>query len=410
MAPYVGFMILILIEWMLFVPKVQMPAAVSCRPLPSRIANWVVMAMKSQIGEPVGYARRKRFMILVCIELICFAGIRSLDLGADISNYLGSLRYYRSLAPNQILGAELVWPYDYEVGYFFLTKLCAWLNMSDTVFLFAIAIIIYVPVCWFLLQYSANPAIGILVYFAFSGFTYSLGIFRQMIALSILLIGSKFIIDRKLIWFVITVGIAMLFHTTAVVLLPFYWIYKMRLSNKIPFIIIAEIICFLGARPFILLVIKIFPKYSGLVSSQCDTQGGSYVMLILLNILLIVGCIIAERKENRRYVSLQMSLNATVVAVFLQIIGYSMEIFGRIVPYYSIYLTILIPCMIIKCFRKKTRYDNRIKWKVACGIIEWLGRNTLLIYLVSAVLLIVMFWFLNRGTNIDSYMTVFTQR
>ena len=55
--------------------------------------------------------------------MICFVGIRSFDLGADMGNYLGSLRYYSALPHDQILKAKLVYPFDYEVGYFYLTKL-----------------------------------------------------------------------------------------------------------------------------------------------------------------------------------------------------------------------------------------------------------------------------------------------
>lgn len=100
MGSYIGFLILILIEWMILFSK-----------------------MKLKIGGLVEYNRRKKFIILVCIEMICFAGIRSFDLGADMGNYWGSLRYYSALPHDQILKAKLVYPFDYEVGYFYLTKL-----------------------------------------------------------------------------------------------------------------------------------------------------------------------------------------------------------------------------------------------------------------------------------------------
>lgn len=364
MIAYIILMVLILVEWIFFFSK-----------------------YKGWFGVPLDYAHKKKFMILVCVELICFAGIRALDVGPDMDNYLGSLRHYRSLPHNQILTAKLVPPFDYEGGYFFFTKLCAWLSMNETVFLFVVAALIYIPVCWFILQYSENPAIGILVYFTFSGYSYSLGIYRQMIALSILLVGSKFIVDRKLLLFLMTVGLAMTFHTTAIILLPFYWLYKIKLDNKIQFIFIAEVICFIFARSIIMLSVKVFPKYLSMISSQYDVQGGSYLMLIFLNFVFIAGYILEKRTENAEDENLRMSLNATVIAIFLQIIGYSMGLFGRIVPYYSIYLTILIPALLNK-------YSKTHK---------------ILINFVAAVVMIGMFWFFTRGTAIDPYRTVFTK-
>ena len=171
---------------------------------------------------------KKGYLILCCIELIVLAGIRGYTVGADTVVYLDAIDYYGKLPTSKLFSAELVYPFDFEAGYFLLTKICVFLNMGKTAFLFVIAILIYVPVFVAINRYSKMPYISILCYFAFSMFSYSLGIFRQMIAISILLCGLKYILERKFFKYLLIVILAMLFHTTAILGLALYVLSFLR--------------------------------------------------------------------------------------------------------------------------------------------------------------------------------------
>lgn len=361
MKAYILFLVVIVAEWLLLFPDAKLT-----------------------LGPAISYNQKKLYVVLVCIEMIAFAGLRATDLGADTTTYLDALRYYSALPRGEILSAPLVPPFDFEIGYFWLTKLCAWLSVSETGFLILIAALTYVPVCWFILQYSENPLIGILVYFAFGHFTYSLGIFRQMIAISITLVGVKYILERKLVKYVLIIALAMTFHTTAIIMLPLYWCYRLKLENKLLLIFVAEAICFVCARSLVLFAVKLFPQYSGYVASQYDTQGGGYLMLGLSNLVLAVGCMIENRKENRDNIVLRMSVNSAVIAVFLLIIGQSMGIFGRVTKYYSVFWVILIPSLMNRCFKK----------------------NIAFVHTVGMVGLIAIFYLLAKGSPIDPYSSV----
>ena len=100
---------------------------------------------------------------------------------------------------------------------------------------------------------------------------------------------------------------------------------------------------------------------------------------------MIAGFILEKNEENRVNPTLRMSVNAVVIAVFLQILGYSMGIFGRIVPYYSIYLIILIPFLLNRYFRK----------------------NIVTVHVMGVVVLVALFCFFTVGSVIDPYQFVF---
>ena len=353
------------------------------------IIQWILLFPKGKINLNgyINCKQKKFFVILVCIELIFFVGIRATDIGADTTVYINALNYYKKLPNNQILGAKLVYPFDFEIGYFMLVKICAWFSMEETTFLCLIACIIYIPIFKFILKYSENPLLSILTYFAFGYFEYSLGIFRQMIALSIIIIGFNYLKKRNFIKYLLIVLLAMTFHTTAIIILPLYWIYQIDIKNKLKWIIALEIFIAMSSRITILLIMKVFAKYSNYIGGKYDVQGGSYIMLLILNIVLIMGYIILVRENNNgeKNENLLISINAIAIAIFLQIIGYSMEIFGRIVPYYSIYLLLIIPIVANHLFEK----------------------NRLFIHMIAIILLMLIAYVTIKDSVIVPYSTIF---
>lgn len=309
-------------------------------------------------GEAVKQIWRKRYCVLICAEMIVFTGIRATDVGADTSAYLTALAYYRNLPRGSIMSAKLVYPFDFEVGYFFLTKLCAYLNFSSTAFLFVISSLIYVPVFVFIYRYSKSCLTGILIYFAFGFFVYSLGIFRQMIAISICLTAIPYIKKKKLIRYLLICIFASLFHFTAVVMIPLYFLGKIDLKKyKIQFyiaVLIIQAFCFVYARDIIIAMLKIFKIYSGYVGGKYDVQGGTYLNLIFLNILLFMGVFFVVPhvdKENFLWVI------GIALACIIQSCAYQMGIMGRLVYYYSVFEIALIPLVSENLFIDK-KYVN----------------------------------------------------
>ena len=293
---------------------------------------------------------KKWYVILCGIEIILLASLRGYTVGADTQVYLKALEHYGSLSSRELLVAPLVYPFDFEFGYFWLTKISALLGIGKTEFLFLISVIIYIPVFANITRYSSMPYFSILSYFAFGFFSLSLGIFRQMIAISILFCGWEYIRKRKLIKFLLVMGLAMLFHTTAVISLLLYILYGIKWERVAWLIIPAELLLLVFGRSVVLIAFKLMPQYSGYLDGKYDIQGGSYVMLMVINVILF-ACIFINKKGRFND---DITICALILAVLLQAIGYSMAIFGRIVPYYSIYIIFALP-NIVNGFNKSLR-------------------------------------------------------
>ena len=103
-----------------------------------------------------------------------------------------------------------------------------------------------------------------------------------------------------------------------------------------------------------MLAIQMLPKYAGYVGGIYDAQGGSYLMLILLNMVLVAS-ILGRREQNTCD---NLTICALILAICFQCLGYSMGIFGRVVCYFSIYIIFAVP-NVMHVLGKKIGYGWR---------------------------------------------------
>ena len=313
----------------------------------------------NSVAVPV--ERRQRawglYLVCLCVALVFFVAARDVTVGADNGNYLGSLHYYAGIPWSDVLTARLVYPFDYEPGYFLLTKVCAHFYMSDHVFFFVVAVFIYPLLMEFFYRYSDSPFISFLIYCALSLFAYSLGIFRQMIALSICLFATRWIDSNKPVPFAIAIAVAMTFHSSSICF-GLLWFYKnFNVMRFLKIAIPASIVCLVFGRVVALIAVKVLPQYAGYIGSKYDVEGGSYSMFVLLLFVAFVTLYALRDKKNFEKCPniLRLSVFALGFALCLQGASYSLGIMGRVISYYTIFLTILVPYLMMRCFGRHGR-------------------------------------------------------
>lgn len=273
------------------------------------------------------------YVAVCCAEMVLMAALRGDTVGADTVRYVEALEYYSKLPKDQVVFADLVWPFDFEKGYLLLTQLCALINMPTPVFLTLVALVIYVPVFYTICRYSKIPYISILAFIALGFFSYSLGIFRQMMAMSIVLCGLKFIEQKEFSGYLALVVLACTIHTTALIMVPVYFLAQISVEKYIKWIIPIEMVVLVFGRPIVQVIAQMLPQYSHYLGGRYDVQGGTYLMLILLNVLLFAMWYLNRKGFTKNYVV----ISALAFAVVVQALGYSMAIFGRVVTYLSIF-------------------------------------------------------------------------
>lgn len=292
--------------------------------------------------------KKKLFTILSCLELIIFTGLRADNVGADTLVYVSAIDTYSCFDFNNLITIGSIYPYRFEIGYLWITKICAYLGIGHTTFLILMSVLIYAPTYILFYRYSPYPILSIAIYFGLGLFEYSLGIFRQYIAISILLLGINFILQKRLLRWTICLGIAMLFHTSAVLCYPLYFIYHFKLKRIFWLTIVLQPILHFASVSIIVFFTSFFPKYFTYFGKN-DELSGTTSMLIIYNILLGI-CYLYNQKRDVLVDSMNFFVSCIAVLCCIQSMAYAFPILGRAIPYFSIFITVTIPVIIKDMF------------------------------------------------------------
>lgn len=293
--------------------------------------------------------KRKIFLILACIELIVFTSSRADTVGADTFVYVSALDLYSCLDLKELVVAGNFYPNRFEVGYLWLTKICSFLNFNYSIFLLLIAICIYVPTFRLFYKYSPYPFLSIAIYFGFGLFSYSLGIFRQFIAMSVILSGTEYIIQKKLLKWTLVISISTLFHTTGIVCYFLYFICNISFNKLFHITIFLQPILYIMSKPILSFLTSFFPAYFSYLGTWRDQVNSSMTMIIVYNVILL-GCYLYDNKTIHKNPYSSFFMNCVPLLCCIQAMAYSFAMLGRAIPYFSIYITIAIPIILRDLF------------------------------------------------------------
>ena len=198
-------------------------------------------------------------------------------------------------------------------------------------------------------KYSEDAALSIAIYLNVSCFILLFSGLRQSIAISLGFVAFELIRSKKKFLFLILVAIAILFHTSAFMLLFMYPLYHIRIkrSNLIVIVPIILLVLFFNQQIFSFLgnILNSFTDYDTTIK-----ETGAYTMLILFAVIAIFTFVIPdESKLDSDTVGMR---NFLLFSVLLQTFAPLHSLAMRM-NYYYIAFTPLVVTRVIKA-RSKT--------------------------------------------------------
>jgi hypothetical protein len=217
------------------------------------------------------------------------------------------------LAGNDIEKTSIYHLYGSELGYVFSNVLISFLTSNRYIFILIYTIAIYFFVYKAIVSQTNNYLFATLIFLSlyfFFTFTY----LRQALAIAILWNSTKYIVDRKLIKFLICVAIATSFHNSALIFLPVYWICCKRFSQK-------QILCFLICCMCIGLTgipSAIFDVYGDIADNQARAAGyledvSGFRIEYVLEALFFVWIILYNYKNIPDETKFNVQLNLSLI-------------------------------------------------------------------------------------------------
>lgn len=263
------------------------------------------------------------------------------QVGTDYSNYDFLFNYLREHTWKHILVTDIKW----EIGFKILVKWLATIGNNQFIF----GTLSLLTLCFFIysLKYyeSCDIQISYFIYLFFY-FWGALNIVRQSLALAIIFYAYHFIFENKKFKFYLYVFLATTIHTSAIIILPIYYIWNHKKNKTIAPKLRRLILCFfvIGTciwRTLLQIFIesgwKFAKKFTYLLSNNNGLNRDIFVKIIILLVFIIF-----EKKYRKNNKQNELFIYLFVFNCIISFTGYQITFFKRIALYFEMPFLILI--------------------------------------------------------------------
>lgn len=305
--------------------------------------------------------------LLIYLPLFVLCAFRDISVGNDTSVYYYGFQNFSNF--NSL--HEAFTTSRYEPAYIIINYLFNKFNLSYYFLQIVLSGFIYFSVFVFLLRYSSDFLFSVYVFYVLRYSIGTMNVVRMWMAIAVLLFAIQYVIDRKLIKFLIVILLASLFHSSALVFLIIYPLYSIQINKKIILAMMGgSVLIFLASKFFFSVLTSLIGRYSGYLSTDFNVESNIAVYLtLLIDLSLFVLIYVAINRENKYYcndnswgnivsliyeedknnVGLKKILVLTaLLAVCFDIIGLGNTVMNRISTYFSVFFVLSIPIAIQK--------------------------------------------------------------
>lgn len=282
----------------------------------------------------------KKIITLVpsTIGIILLQGLRHPTIGTDTQSYITGYRLSRNL--NFLEGDTL---FNFEIGFSILMNVLARAGISEQQFLFIVSVLIIAPIAVLIGKKSKSYMLSLILYISLGFFLFSFSGIRQAIAFSITFFSFRFVENRKLLKFIMSIFLASLFHSTAVVFIFAYPLYRIRIKRTyIIHVCLSLLLVFLLREPLYIAIHSLLRT-----SEPRIVNTGAYTMLFIMFATYLASYFLCSKKNT---ITITDSYNAyqnyLLMAVFIQIFASVSNVAMRAGFYYYIFIILLVPELI----------------------------------------------------------------
>lgn len=287
---------------------------------------------------------RRRFIFACALGvLVLLPAIRDQSVGTDTANYV---QFYESITDlESAMGMGLV---DNEYGFWFLNWLAHLISDNYAALLGLIAFVVVLCYQSAIRRYSKDIGISTFVFVTAGFYTFFFNGARQGVACAICALALGPLIERKFRSYFCLVVLAVLFHKTAIVMLPIYFLIGKEISGRRLFVYILAstvVAAFLGA--IVEFGASIDPRYADYATSG---DGGGYLMVMFT--MSLCAFFFYCRRYVHRYrdqysVLLNLFIFGAIVSVISSVFRIAPSGILRLSVYFNVATVFLWPIVLV---------------------------------------------------------------
>lgn len=291
-----------------------------------------------------------KFLILISFLILLLPHALRYGIGTD---------YFYTYVPGFFATGRGVDFYD-ELGFSLLNKIIYFFTQDYKVLFFICSFIIFFFIYRGIVKNSKNIPLSILLIFLTQCYFYSMNMMRQSIAIAIVFYAFKYIKSNQKLKYIICTLLASLIHTSALIMIPFIFIYNIEIG-KIKKIIICIVLLLFGniVGNILYYIVNTYTNYGWYYNSAFATESVP-LTLILTNLMLFLLNILFYPKSKADDEEYKLLSNINFIGMCIIIISPTIPLVYRIVKYFTIYQILFIPEMLSRIKKAKTRFAVKI--------------------------------------------------
>ncbi len=286
------------------------------------------------------------FTSIVSLSLIFIGGCR-FEVGADWSSYL---EIYNKIGDTSLLvnGKEYL--------FLFINLIINKIGVGFNFFIFFIFLAAFSAKYIFISRFNFNKPLALLIYFFTLFIVFDINGIRQGLAIGILFLTINFNQKRQFLNFSILVVCASLFHYTAIVYLPFYFISTLKFSPKKVFFIVTLI--FLLA--FFIEGFLINSVFGRLISTYENLQHYNYYvdnsdtpvvdkfgLAVISRLIILFVFVVNSHKLKINDTLKNLLLNSYIISILIfLLLSFNQDFANRLSYYFRFVEVILVPLIV----------------------------------------------------------------
>ena len=289
--------------------------------------------------EEVSEQQKKKInlFLILCFAVLFFISAFRGDFTMDYVGYEDIYNRYLNFSLSDIFtGRVSSYP---EIGYVIFQYIVKTL-FGNPLFIFVFStILILVSHMNEINRNFPSHLLPLIIFVEMGNYYTSFNVMRQIMAVSIVIWSIRYIEQRKFIKYVIVIMIAATFHTSAIFMLPMYFLLNLRFGKAGVLVVIGGTAVVMIFLPQIVTLISKFYwdwyDIEGLLSS-----GYSYKNVVgpaFLSLVPIIKHLCSSKKEDDRR---NIWLNGTYIYLALSILGLRVAMVSRIAMFFSIFATL----------------------------------------------------------------------
>ncbi|WP_066186671.1 EpsG family protein [Gracilibacillus timonensis] len=290
------------------------------------------------------YLKPNKLLVFgACLSLILISGLRS---------GIGDTYNYRNIFETK----DFTWEYitsEGDIGFGLLQVLIKnYISEDSQVLLIITALVTNVLIIMVLYKYSRLLELSLYVYITGGLFLISMNGIRQLLAAAIAFTAIKFLMSGHFLKYALIVMFASFFHKSALILLPMYFLVRLKAWSKATIaLIIFSVVVVIGYEQFSALL------FTALEDSQYSAydefaEGGANIIRVAVEASPLFVAFLGRKKLKHLFRHSDFVVNMALVGLVFMVISTQEWIFARVSIYFQLYQLILIS-WIPKLFRSK---------------------------------------------------------